>query len=620
MAGSDKKFLAELRQRNVFRVGAAYVVIAWLVAQVAELGLDSFEAPAWVIQALLLVLALGLPITLFLAWVYELTPEGIKRESEVDRSQSVTVSTGRKLNVVIISALSIALAYFVLNHDWSGGNRVADSGDDKSIAVLPFVDLSEAGDQEFFADGIAEEILNVLVRIPDLQVAGRTSSFSFKGRNEDLRGIGAALGVDHVLEGSVRRAGSRLRITAQLIRSEDGFHVWSETFDRQATDIFDIQDEIAGAVAVALAASLNLTYTTPTQQRTDDFAVYEDYLKAKQLFLKRGKENLDEALVYLNQATTRDPNFAPAWSLIAAVYAVYDAYVDRDVAIDNYQEWRARGKAAAQRALSLQADSAFAHSVLGIFYGYDKDHIRALQELDRSVELAPDNSDVLDTAAQGLLDVGYFREANTLASRAVEIDPLAAIYRNTLGRSFVGLNKPDLALEQFDEAIALDPSLPFPYNNKGNVIAAAGDVDAFREYGAQRVARGLAEQKDVDAIVEVLRIRDDQAALNELARTAENAFLIFTALSFITDPEPFVQQISERVWQQEYRREPGLFLTAARPGFYSSPIWKKQIRKDGLLDLWRSRGFPAQCRPLDGDDFKCGFDGSDDAPGQSFVH
>ena len=193
------------------------------------------------------------------------------------------------------------------------------TSDGASIAVLPFTDLSEAGDQEFFSDGISEEILNVLVRIPDLKVAGRTSSFSFKGKNADLREIGATLGVSHLLEGSVRRSGARLRITAQLIRSDDGFHLWSETFDREQTDIFEIQDEIARAIADQLALSLGLDDGPIIPDRTDDIVAYENYLRAEQLYFKRGKENLEIAALMLGEVIARDPDYAPAWSALSGV-------------------------------------------------------------------------------------------------------------------------------------------------------------------------------------------------------------------------------------------------------------------------------------------------------------
>ena len=256
----------ELKRRNVFRVTIAYLIAAWLVLQVSELVLDTIEAPAWVLKVFLLVFALGLPIAVLFSWAYELTPEGIKREKEVDRNQSVTHNTGRKLNQITI-AMVIALVALIAIDRMTASTSVqpatevvaATAGadtDDKSIAVLAFEDLSPEGDQEYFADGLSEELLNVLAQTPGLQVAGRTSSFAFKGQNRDLREIGEILNVAHILEGSVRKSGNKIRVTAQLINTQTGFHLLSQTYDRDLTDVFAVQDEISASISKALRSEL----------------------------------------------------------------------------------------------------------------------------------------------------------------------------------------------------------------------------------------------------------------------------------------------------------------------------------------------------------------------------
>jgi TolB-like protein len=245
---------AELKRRNVFKVGAAYAVLTWLLAQVTDVFLENFGAPDWVIKTILLLLVIGFPLALFFAWAFEMTPEGIKKEKDVDRSQSITAQTGRKLDFTIIAILLLALGYFALDKFVLDPARDAaqvqtakdaEAGPaEKSIAVLPFVNMSDDASNEYFSDGISEEILNALAKVKQLKVSGRTSSFAFKGQNQDLRQIGDALGVEHILEGSVRKAGTKIRITAQLIQVDDGFHLWSETYDRELTDVFAIQDEI----------------------------------------------------------------------------------------------------------------------------------------------------------------------------------------------------------------------------------------------------------------------------------------------------------------------------------------------------------------------------------------
>jgi TolB-like protein len=326
-------FLAELRRRNVFRVAAAYLVVSWLVLQIVNVLTPALDLPGWVDGVVAVFLLAAFPIAVLLAWAFEMTPEGMRPTEALPEGASPAPKPARALDYLIITGLVVLVGLI----GWQqlaprstapltpAAVATAADGTGASVAVLPFVDLSQAGDQEYFSDGISEEILNVLVRIPGLNVAGRTSSFAFKGRNEDLRTIGEALGVNHVLEGSVRRSGTRLRITAQLIRSSDGFHIWSETYDREIADIFDIQDEIAGAVANELAVSLGLDWQSGAHSRTDDIVAYEKYLQAHQLYLLRGEENMESAALLLHEVVARDPEFAPAWTALAGVYGAYDS-------------------------------------------------------------------------------------------------------------------------------------------------------------------------------------------------------------------------------------------------------------------------------------------------------
>jgi TolB-like protein/Tfp pilus assembly protein PilF len=312
-------FIEELKRRNVFKVGAAYVVMAWLVAQGVDVFLDNFGAPDWVIKTILLLLVAGLPVALFFAWAFELTPEGIKKEKDVDRSQSITHETGRKLDYTIIAVLLVALSWFAWDKfapaDGGGpANTETTAAVEKSIAVLPFVNMSDDASNEYFSDGISEEILNALAKVKDLQVAGRTSSFAFKGQNQDLRQVGEALGVDHILEGSVRKAGNKVRVTAQLIQVDNGFHLWSESYDRELDDVFAIQDEISNAILQQLKAHLvGGEVEAVASQRTDSQA-YDLYLLARQRIYERQQLPIESAAELLDQAIAIDPEYAPAYA------------------------------------------------------------------------------------------------------------------------------------------------------------------------------------------------------------------------------------------------------------------------------------------------------------------
>jgi TolB-like protein/Tfp pilus assembly protein PilF len=575
---------------------------------------------------------LGFIPTIFFSWAFEITPEGIKKEKDVARDESITNLTAKKLDMVTIGLLVVAIALFGLDRfspreapspnsviPATAGAQSEDTNKDsrlrgedgiekeKSIAVLPFADMSQAGDQEYFADGISEEILNVLVRIPQLKVAGRTSSFSFKGKNEDLRVIGASLGVNHVLEGSVRRSNNKLRITAQLIRSDDGYHLWSETYDREMTDIFDIQDEIAQQVVDQLVISLGLEVKTSEQNRTADLVVYEDYLKAKQLFLQRGRKNLDRALELVNEATTRDPNYAPAWTLKAYIYGVYKSYVSDEERRANSIEWHELGKAAAQRAITLNPKSGEAFAALALFHFYDYDFIPAFENFERALAMSPDNPVVLDIIAQNYLDIGYFEKSKKLAEKAIAIDPLVAMYRNTLGWASIMLGQQAEAVINLEKSIELDPSLPFPYNNMQLQYFNPQDLDKLRELIHRRSANGVPYDLDTEKLSELANnesLLADKNSLRRFALESNDDFVNYIVSIYFQDVELSVKTVEKYQWSAEHRSDLYLF-DSTLPRMYSNKRWKEQIRKDGVLALWQAKGFPAHCKAVGEDDFEC---------------
>jgi TolB-like protein len=350
-------FWAELKRRNVVRVGAVYLAAAWLLAQIGDVVAQAFAAPVWPMRVLLVLLALGLPVVLVVAWLFELTPEGLKLTREVAVEASITHATGRRLDRVLVGMIALLIVALVADRWWPSSNasrpfdstRVpAASADaakptpsaqpDKSVAVLPFVNLSSDPEQEYFSDGLSEEILNQLAQIAELRVTARTSSFFFKGKNEDLRVIGQQLNARYLLEGSVRKAGNELRITAQLIDAAVGSHLWSRTFDRTLNDVFAIQEEIAMAVSGAMSVSLDVGAMARTRGGTTNLEAYDKYLRGRALDRQRGtSDDLVQAAQYYREAVALDPAFIRAWSDLYLELASSLIYVP-DRAAENRHE------------------------------------------------------------------------------------------------------------------------------------------------------------------------------------------------------------------------------------------------------------------------------------------
>ena len=436
--------LSELERRNVIRVAVAYSVTAWLVAQVAELAFDSFGAPDWVMKTLLFVLAVGLVFAIVFAWAYEITPEGVKREKDVDRSQSITNETGRKLNYTIIGILAAALVFSVVTHRWTTGEIApaleetvdAAANVEKSIAVLPFVNMSDDPNNVYFSDGLSEELLNVLVKVEGLRVASRTSTFSFKGTDTPIPEIAEALNVAHVLEGSVRKSGDTVRVTAQLIDVKTDSHLWSETYDRKLEDIFVIQDEISAHIVDALKVALGASEVIATSGRpTNNLEAYESYLRGRHFWQLRGADNIRKSIELFTLATQADPGFARAWSSLAAAHITFPAYAQEPF-MDHYP----LAQQYASRALELDPTIADAHSVLGDLNRGLARWMEAEEHYLKAIELEPKNPTGHLWYAEHLASTGRGEAAHHYAMTSLELDPFNAGVNSvaSLTSNFVG--------------------------------------------------------------------------------------------------------------------------------------------------------------------------------------
>ena len=494
----------ELSRRNVIRVAIAYAVASWVLLQIVDVISPIFELPLWAPKLIFLILAIGLVPALIFAWAFELTPEGIKKESEVDRSGSITPHTGRKLNLIIIGSLVVAVVLLLVDRQFSDPANVPEevvaaiSETEKSIAVLPFVNMSSDAEQEFFSDGITEEILNSLASEKSLKVAGRTSSFAFKGQNDDLRRIGEALGVAHILEGSVRKAGEQVRITAQLVQVDNGFHLWSETYDRELTDVFAIQDEIANEILKQLRSQLlsDEDLVVVEAKRTNP-VVYDLYLRAKQRLYTRNSSEIKIAMDELDKAIQLDPEYAPAFAQRGVATMLMSEQQYGDIPDD---EANRRGKRFVDQALSLDENLAEGLAALGLYYtNIPAGSEYAIDHLTKALSINPNLIDAGNWLHIALQSVGDFKGSLEILVDIAERDPLYRPAFTNAIMTFNAFGKPDKAEELLQRIEAFDSSNPDLYTARAtNFLFSGRNGEGLQQ---METARELDEMSGVDGMI-----------------------------------------------------------------------------------------------------------------------
>jgi TolB-like protein/Tfp pilus assembly protein PilF len=464
---------SELKRRNVIRVAMAYVVAAWLIIQVVETISPAFGFSDAALRYVIIVLAIALIPTLVLSWIFEITPEGLKREVDVTREHSITRFTGKKLDRIIIVLLALALGYFSFDkfvldpaRDAEIAESAAQEGARKalagvldphfrgeSIAVLPFVNMSDDATNEFFSDGISEELLNLLAKIPELRVIARTSSFAYKGKDVKIDDVARELDVSHVLEGSVRKSGNQVRITAQLIRASDSTHLWSETFDRTLDNIFVIQDEIAAAVVEQLR--ITLLGQVPKARELDPEA-YSLFLQARHYSNHGSAESINKAREILQQVLVTDPDHAPAWAELGRIYA--NQVSMRQI---GSEEAYAKSLEALNKALQLDPGNAIAYSRLGWNKLYiEGDLAASAAYFEQALTLEPGNAIVLGNAATLSRTLGRFDQAVRLGEFALQRDPLNPTYSYNLGWSYLVNWQLEEAESAYRRTLLLSPNRP----------------------------------------------------------------------------------------------------------------------------------------------------------------
>lgn len=596
--------ITELKRRNVIRVGLAYAVLSWLLLQVADVIFGVAQLPDWSLTLVAIILGLGFVPTIFFAWAFELTPEGIKREADIARSESVTHHTGRKLDVAIIALLVVAIGLFAAERllpdapeteasdapsPTTGAAPAADTDAYRtSIAVLAFDNMSPDPENAFFAEGISEEILNILSRIEGLKVASRTSAFSFAGKDLPIPRIAEQLGVDHVLEGSVRKAGNRVRITAQLIDSDSDAHLWSDTYERDLTDIFRVQEEIAQAITDSMAALLGVR-DVEVEAPTENLEAYQHFLEGRRLFYQRGR-TLDLALDRLQSAIRLDPEFVEAWAYLAATGWVIPGYETETTTADALS----LSRRAVDEALARSPDHPLALAVRSQHDTKRGDWIPGIEAGRRAAALTAHDSTPLLWHGIDLLHAGYVDEALPFLERAYRADPLVGINNGVLGVAYLAAGR---------EAAAID-LIGFAAEN--------GWVHGYTVWSGELLAQGRFKETFAGALPEsnsdwfqnakdIASSADPQAALEARARQLEEesnardgAFLARRFYLLAGDADRFFARPDELValTHQSWLRhawQPSTSWLREDPRFFDIAI------RLGLVELWEARGYPDGC-------------------------
>lgn len=501
-----KRFFTELQRRNVYRVAVAYGVVSWLLIQIATQVFPFFEIPNWTIRLVIVLLLLGFPVAFFLAWVFELTPEGIKRTEEVSAGASVARHTGRKLDFTIIGVLLVAVLVLTFQHYGLREPAPASSLPEKSIAVLPFADLSVAQDQEYFSDGLTEQIINALGRIRDLSVVARTSAMAFRSKAVDLREVGRLLGVNHVLEGSVRRGPGMVRIDARLINVTNGYQLWSETYDSTERDFLVLQSDVAQKVARALQLELRLADRERLSETpTENPEAYDLYLRGRYSLNKRTADSIHKALGIFQQAVAKDAQFAlghagaadayillgkigampgeeaaaHAWPEVSIALTIdpelSEGYVSRAILLTDF-EWNwPEAEVDFQKALSLNPNNAAGHH----WYARHLDQLGRTEEALREIGAALKNDPLAPTipVAKGkiLFDAHRYQEAIDSCKKALELEQNFASAYQVLGQAYAQLGDHAKAIEATEKYVELSQGTGWSRLELAYVYAIAGD-------------------------------------------------------------------------------------------------------------------------------------------------
>jgi TolB-like protein/tetratricopeptide (TPR) repeat protein len=597
-------FFSELKRRNVYKVAVAYAVVAWLLIQAASILLPTFEAPPWIMKVFVAVIILGFPIALIFSWAFEITPEGIKREEDVSPNESVTHHTGRKIIGITIAVAVLAAGLFVFQllrphlTSTNAQSSTVNGFPEKSVAVLAFDNLSDDKGGEYFSDGISEELLTVLQKIPGLRVAARTSAFSFKGKNATVQEIGQKLGVAHLVEGSVRKAGDVVRIAARLTKTTSGDEVWSENYTRNLKDVFAVQTELAQTIVEQLRGQLtggaaNSTTKAEIQAEvraaekggTKNVEAHEAYLQGRFFLNRHSEKETDQARAALERAVKLDPKFALAWAGLAQTH-VWDCNYATEGGQKGFNDHLAAARDAVERALALEPDlpeALFPRAMIETNFDYNWKG--AAETLRKALALAPQDPALLMEAGNLAQARGEITEALDLFRRAVALDPVNAQARAFLASSLSGSGRQEEARAEYAREIELNPSAPNSYAGVGLTYLLESKFEEA----------AMAAQRDAADWARLLiascarwgqkRVPESDAALSELiAKVSETgAYQIAEVYAYRNDKDHAFEWL-ERARRQRDAGLPTLRADTLLPNLHDDPRWDGFLRTMGLAD------------------------------------
>jgi TolB-like protein len=602
------KLLAELKRRQMFRVAAAYAVVAWLILQVVNNLAPGLNLPNWAITLVIVLLGAGFPVALLFCWIQQLAPgDGAQAQVKVNRLDWI-LAGGLAAVIALLLYQQLAPSGAPVAQDKAGNESTAQAPAPSgvSIAVLPFANVSGDASRDFFSDGMTDEISGALAQIADLRVIARSSAFQFKGQNQDVRAVGQALGATHLIDGSVRQAGNRVRITAQLVRAGDGVQLWSENYDRELTDIFAIQEDIARAIAGALRVPLGLAQgESIVSNRTKDLDSYQEYLRARSLFRARA---IADVVATLEPVVARDPNYAPAWALLADAYTFVPTYSGEtwigsvQVARQLAQSSLDKGERAAREAIRLDPEHGGGYMGLGQAEAFRPGKWAAAEALfKQALALDPDDTETLDAYSQMLVNSGYVSESLRLRVRMRTLEPSVPIY-NLITADIMGL------AGQHDAAIRIFEAQPPDPNGVRNAFLARAFAVQRRYNDAADTVLAIppsmfATRRAIDDTARLLRVVAAGARPPEAVPDLEGNVWAYFHLG-----------VPERALENPERAVAAAYMGRVALSYLWDPLaaplrrterFKSIVRAIGLPDYWRARGWPDKCRPVGADDFVC---------------